>query len=73
MTSVRYDTIWPADSVEFCPIEGYRDYFCCATYKLFEPVPNDNMVTTAEEAPAVQRRSGTCRLYQVQQEISLTW
>lgn len=30
------DTVWPADSVEFCPHEESRNVFVCGTYKLEE-------------------------------------
>jgi len=31
-----YDTIYPADSVEWCPIPEYSNVFVCGTYKLDE-------------------------------------
>ncbi|XP_017770936.1 PREDICTED: diphthine methyltransferase [Nicrophorus vespilloides] len=34
----RYDTEYNADSVEWCPIEPYRNYFVCANYQLEELV-----------------------------------
>lgn len=33
---VTYDTIYPADTVEWCPILGYDNIFVCGTYKLQE-------------------------------------
>lgn len=33
---VSYDTIYPADTVEWCPISEYNDVFVCETYKLHE-------------------------------------
>lgn len=33
---VSYDTIYPADTVEWCPILEYNDVFVCGTYKLNE-------------------------------------
>lgn len=33
---VSYDTIYPADTVEWCPILGYNNIFVCGTYKLEE-------------------------------------
>ncbi|VVC35683.1 WD40/YVTN repeat-like-containing domain,WD40 repeat, conserved site,WD40 repeat,WD40-repeat-containing [Cinara cedri] len=33
---VSYDTIYPADTVEWCPISEYKDVFVCGTYKLDE-------------------------------------
>jgi len=67
--SARHDTIWPADSVEFCPIEGYRDVFCCATYKLFESPGNTaDTAENEDRPPAPQQRGGTCRLYHTKDE-----
>lgn len=31
-----YDTIYPADTVEWCPILEYNNVFVCGTYKLDE-------------------------------------
>lgn len=31
-----YDTIYPADTVEWCPIPEYSNVFVCGTYKLEE-------------------------------------
>lgn len=31
-----YDTIYPADTVEWCPITEYNNVFVCGTYKLNE-------------------------------------
>lgn len=31
-----YDTIYPADSVEWCPLLEYNHVFVCGTYKLNE-------------------------------------
>lgn len=33
---VSYDTIYPADTVEWCPISDYNYVFACGTYKLDE-------------------------------------
>lgn len=33
---VSYDTIYPADTVEWCPISGFDHLFVCGTYKLDE-------------------------------------
>ncbi|XP_063981536.1 diphthine methyltransferase [Diachasmimorpha longicaudata] len=32
-----FDTKFSADSVEWCPIEGFKDYFVCGTYELLKP------------------------------------
>lgn len=33
-TLCSYDTIYSADSVEWCPIEPYQNIFICGTYQL---------------------------------------
>lgn len=33
---VSYDTVYPADTVEWCPISDYNYIFACGTYKLDE-------------------------------------
>lgn len=32
------DTEYSADSIEFCPFEGYQDIFTCGTYQVLPPV-----------------------------------
>jgi diphthamide biosynthesis protein 7 len=34
--SSEFKTLYPADSVEFCPIKKFNDYLVCGTYKLIE-------------------------------------
>ena len=38
--SEPFNTVWPADSVEFCPHEEFRSIFVCGTY-LLEQDPSD--------------------------------
>lgn len=33
---VSYDTVYPADTVEWCPISEHNNLFVCGTYKLDE-------------------------------------
>lgn len=33
---VSYDTVYPADTVEWCPISNYNSVLVCGTYKLDE-------------------------------------
>ncbi|CAK9785764.1 unnamed protein product [Cutaneotrichosporon oleaginosum] len=42
---MQVDTVYSADSIEFCPAAGYERYFTCGTYQLLDPV-------TGELAPA---------------------
>jgi hypothetical protein len=59
-TVQSFDTVYPADSVEFCPISGCRDYFVCGTYFLQtdEPAPE-----TSDALPVQQTRIGKCWLF----------
>ncbi|KAL0071975.1 hypothetical protein AAF712_000898 [Marasmius tenuissimus] len=49
--SVQFDTIWPADSVEFCP-DPTLNIFACGTYKLLEG-----------QTDVGQQRVGQCLIY----------
>ncbi|KAF9270224.1 WD-40 repeat-containing protein [Marasmius fiardii PR-910] len=51
--STKIDTIYPADSVEFCP-DPTSDIFACGTYKLLEGQAS---------SVAGQRRVGQCLVY----------
>jgi len=50
---VSYDTVYPADTVEWCPILNYNSVFVCGTYKLNE---------------ATKSKSGTIDLFTLDQE-----
>ncbi|KAJ2939180.1 hypothetical protein O0L34_g8492 [Tuta absoluta] len=57
-TIARWDTGYSADSVEWCPVEGFRDVLACATYQLFkeeEEQPSDPL--------AKQKRLGRIYLF----------
>ena len=34
----EFDTVYSADSVEFCPIDGFKDLFVCGHYQLADKV-----------------------------------
>ncbi|KAL4069623.1 WD40-repeat-containing domain protein [Scleroderma yunnanense] len=53
-----YDTVWPADSVEFCPHEESRDIFVCGTYHLEQ---DPSAISDGNK----QHRRGTCLVFQV--------
>jgi hypothetical protein len=36
ITHETIDTVYSADSVEWCPIEGFQDLMLCGTYQLEE-------------------------------------
>ncbi|EDR15594.1 uncharacterized protein LACBIDRAFT_228424 [Laccaria bicolor S238N-H82] len=56
-----YDTVYPADSLEFCPSENASDIFVCGTYKL-EDV---DKTTTGQPTINYQSRRGQCLVFQV--------
>jgi hypothetical protein len=58
MTVVTFDTVEPADSVEFCPHPRAQDVFVCGTYKLLEGNVGDNVLAQA------QRRRGKCLVFE---------
>lgn len=66
-----FDTVWPADSVEYCPHSSYRHIFTCGTYKLEESDPHNNVDSIQEEvtptptARPKQKRRGECLLFEV--------
>lgn len=53
-----FDTILPADSVEFCPHPDAQDIFVCGTYNLFK---SDEVVRTQP-----QKRNGQCLVFRCQ-------
>ena len=61
MTLTASDTVYPADSLEFCPSENALDIFVCGTYKL-EDV---DKTTTAQRTINHQSRRGQCLVFQV--------
>lgn len=65
-----FDTVWPADTVEFCPHKDASDVFVCGTYNLEKPANVSAQQTDTEEAaytsPAMQTRRGKCLLFSVQ-------
>jgi len=60
----RWDTEWPADTAEFCPLPPYRHLLLCGTYKLLEGQP-------ADIAPEDCRRDGRIHLLDVAQRREL--
>ncbi|KAI0961563.1 hypothetical protein AcV7_000634 [Taiwanofungus camphoratus] len=69
-----FDTIWPADSVEFCPHPDARDVFACGTYRLEDPEATDSTLDSHEVSaltaakPKRQHRTGKCLLFEVDGE-----
>ncbi|KAH7930977.1 WD40 repeat-like protein [Leucogyrophana mollusca] len=65
-----FNTVYPADSVEFCPQEDARHIFVCGTYKLeqseHEEVPSDEAETAiVPQGRSKQRRHGKCLVFSV--------
>ena len=58
-----FDTIYSADSVEWCPIEGFKDLFVCGTYQLND---GEEKVECPEGAnPDMPLRVGKIYLFRV--------
>jgi diphthamide biosynthesis protein 7 len=67
---MQFDTLWPADSVEFCPQPSFQHVFACGTYKLVEA--DGTSVPTTEDgsalAPIKPLRLGKCLVFEVTDE-----
>lgn len=73
-----YDTVWPADSAEFCPHPDATDIFVVGTYKLDEseksetaPAADDLQHESGTPPPEAQKkpqkRRGKCMLFRLQE------
>jgi diphthine methyl ester acylhydrolase len=66
-----YDTVWPADSVEFCPHPDAADILVCGTYNLEHSETNQaeakESTDQSELSHAAQLRRGKCLLLAVDQ------
>ncbi|TFY71817.1 hypothetical protein EVG20_g1211 [Dentipellis fragilis] len=65
-----FDTIYPADSTEFCPHPDATDIFVCGTYKLEQPLSNvaedtEDETSLAARQSSPQKRTGRCLVFQV--------
>ncbi|XP_034935235.1 diphthine methyltransferase [Chelonus insularis] len=61
ITLETFDTQFSADSVEWCPIEGFQDIFICGTYQLSPE--NEKSETVIDTKPQI--RLGKIFLFQV--------
>ena len=63
MAISEFDTVLPADSVEFCTTPGFHDIFVCGTYHLL----TDQPTTQVDEgcSKAQQKRRGQCLVFRV--------
>jgi diphthamide biosynthesis protein 7 len=59
---VIFDTVFPADSLEFCPTIGYQDIFVCGTYNLLEHPPSQSESGEVGKSTA-QNRRGQCLVF----------
>ncbi|KAJ7362022.1 Diphthine methyltransferase [Desmophyllum pertusum] len=65
-TLCSIDTGYYADTVEWCPVEGFEDYLVCGTYQLLERNNRDDgpEATCSEECSSVgNERIGNVQLY----------
>jgi len=61
-----FDTVFPADTVEFAPHPDALDIFACGTYKLEDSQgPSTTTLTSEENTPTPQSRRGQCLVFQV--------
>lgn len=66
-----FDTVWPADSVEFCPHPDAANLFVCGTYYLEKNEPVEGAQDVAEDdstARKKQVRRGKCTLFAAEDE-----
>jgi diphthamide biosynthesis protein 7 len=57
------DTELPANSVEFCPNEGYHEILVCGTYNLVKNEQSEADPDTASRSK-LQERNGRCLVYE---------
>ncbi|XP_043282529.1 diphthine methyltransferase [Venturia canescens] len=57
-----FDTEYSADSVEWCPAEGFKDLFVCGTYQL---VPGEEDNSSGSKSQKIQTRLGKIYLFRV--------
>ncbi|EJD03951.1 WD-40 repeat-containing protein [Fomitiporia mediterranea MF3/22] len=60
---MKFDTGYPADSVEFCPARGFEDFFVCGTYKLLENTPSES--SGSSNLASSRKRIGKCMLFKI--------
>ncbi|KAI5124689.1 hypothetical protein M0805_004297 [Coniferiporia weirii] len=68
---MKFDTVYPADSVEFCPAPGFEDIFVCGTYKLIESTvqhPDSESDTPTPGSSSSPRRIGKCIVFELSGE-----
>jgi len=58
---VVFDTVFPADSLEFCPTIGYQEVFVCGTYNLLEQPSQSESKEVGSSV--TQNRRGQCLVF----------
>ncbi|KAG6381168.1 hypothetical protein JVT61DRAFT_5569 [Boletus reticuloceps] len=63
---MKFNTSWPADSVEFCPHDGSQDVFVCGTYNLESTQTRDSIDDDTEmPSKTIQQRRGKCLVFRL--------
>lgn len=72
------DTELSADCIEFCPFDGFQNFFVCGTYQVLAPVVDKDTEGNDEETddeagpssgpPAQTRRTGRLLLFRVSED-----
>jgi diphthamide biosynthesis protein 7 len=60
------DTELPADSVEFCPREEFRNILVCGTYNLVKGEDGESEADDVSKKP--QERNGRCLVYELEED-----
>ena len=63
-----YDTIFPADTVEFCPFSENTDILVCGTYKL-QATENDDGLGPLATGSGIDKEGSASRKATVQKRI----
>ncbi|KAG8691339.1 Diphthine methyltransferase [Ceratobasidium sp. 423] len=66
-TLFSVDTELPADSVEFCPREEFRDVLVCGTYNLVKNEESEKEAEGVDKKP--QERNGKCLVYEFDETL----
>ncbi|KAJ1311565.1 hypothetical protein OPQ81_010049 [Rhizoctonia solani] len=66
-TLFSIDTELPADSVEFCPREEFRDVLICGTYNLVKDEEGEKEAEGGSKKP--QERNGRCLVYEFDEAL----
>ncbi|WWC68733.1 uncharacterized protein I206_102667 [Kwoniella pini CBS 10737] len=79
------DTVYSADSIEWCPFVGFQNIFICGTYQIIKPDPKEEVKTSIKdendsdsdeefelEPSKPTERIGRLLIFQVESDDSLT-